>query len=119
MNPAYLRHRAEIIGLLDERKFPHWWLESEISEGRIALMHNDTAIIGVERKAYPGGYQELHGMFAAGDMDGVLSLIDEAVEAARMAGLDGASIASTAAWGRILKSRGFVPHQLTITKELG
>lgn len=119
MNPAYLRHRAEIISILDERKFPHWWVESEISAGRIALMHNDTAIIGVERKAYPGGYQELHGMFAAGDMDGVLSLIDEAVEAARMAGLDGASIASTAAWGRILKSRGFVPHQLTITKELG
>lgn len=118
MTPAYLRHRAEIIGILDERKFPHWWLENEISEGRIALLSNDTAIIGVERKVYPGGYEELHGMFAAGEMDGILELIDQAVAAAALQGLDGATIASKPAWARILKSRGFVPDQLTITKEL-
>ena len=118
MTPAYLRHRAEIIGILDERKWPHWWLESEISEGRIALLSNDTAIIGVERKVYPGGYEELHGMFAAGDMDGILELIDQAVAAAELQGLDGATIASKPAWARILKSRGFVPDQLTITKPL-
>ena len=116
---AYTRHRAEIIGILDQRKYPHWWLEREISEGRIGLLHNDTAIIGVERRVYPGGYEELHGMFAAGEMAGILELIDEAVAAAAITGLDGASIASTPAWGRVLKSRGFVPHQLTITKELG
>ena len=119
MNPAYLRHRAEIIGILDERKYPHWWVESQISKGRIALLSNDTAIIGVERKEYPGGYTELHGMFAAGDMAGVLELIDAAIEAARLQGMDGATIASTQAWARVLKSRGFVPNQLTITKELG
>jgi hypothetical protein len=118
MNPAYLRHRAEIIGILDERKYPYWFVESQISEGKIALLSNDTAIIGVERRVYPGGYEELHGMFAAGAMDGILELIDEAVAAAEMTGLDGASIASVPAWGRVLKSRGFVPHQLTITKEL-
>lgn len=118
MTPAYLRHRAEILGILDERKWPQWWLENEISAGRIALLDNDTAIIGVERKIYPGGYEELHGMFAAGEMDGVLELIDQAVEAAEMQGLDGASIASKPAWARILKSRGFLPDQLTITKEL-
>lgn len=118
MAPAYLRHRAEILSILDERKWPHWWLENEISEGRIALLSNDTAIIGVERKVYPGGYEELHGMFAAGDMNGVLELIDQAVEAAKLQGLDGASIASKPAWARILKSRGFVPDQLTITREL-
>ena len=119
MTPGYLRHRAEIIAMLDQRKHPHWWLENEISEGRIALLENDTAIIGVEKKVYPGGYVELHGMFAAGDMAGVLELIDLAVAAAEMQGCDGATIASAPAWGRILKSRGFVPHQLTITKELG
>ena len=115
---AYLRHRAEIIGILDERKWPHWWLENEISEGRIAMLSNDTAIIGVERKVYPGGYEELHGMFAAGEMGGILELIDQAVAAAELQGLDGATIASKPAWARILKSRGFVPDQLTITKEL-
>lgn len=118
MTPGYLRHRAEIIGMLDERKYPHWWVESEISEGRIALLENETAIIGVEKKIYPGGYIELHGMFAAGELNGVLELIDGVVEAARLQGMDGATIASSQAWCRILKSRGFVPHQLTITKEL-
>lgn len=118
MTPGYLRHRAEIIAILDERKHPHWWVENEISEGRIALLESDTAIIGVEKKVYPGGYIELHGMFAAGDMDGVLELIDHAVEAAQLQGMDGATIASSPAWGRILKTRGFVPRQLTVTKEL-
>ena len=118
MTPAYIRHRAEILSILDERKWPHWWLENEISNGRIALLSNDTAIIGVERKVYPGGYEELHGMFAAGDMNGVLELIDQAVDAAKLQGMDGASIASKPAWARILKSRGFVPDQLTITREL-
>lgn len=118
MTPAYLRHRAEIIGILDQRKWPYHWLERMIAEGHIALLSNDTAIIGVERKVYPGGYEELHGMFAAGDMDGILELIDQAVAAAALQGLDGATIASKPAWARILKSRGFVPDQLTITKEL-
>lgn len=94
------------------------WLEREIAAGRIALLENETAIIGVERRVYPGGYTELHGMFAAGDMAGVLLLIDEAVEAARQQGLDGAAISSKPAWGRILKGRGFEPGQLLIVKEL-
>ena len=118
MTPAYIKHRAEIIGILDERKWPYHWLERMIAEGKIALLSNETAIIGVERKVYPGGYEELHGMFAAGDMGGILELIDQAVAAAELQGLDGATIASKPAWARILKSRGFVPDQLTITKEL-
>jgi len=118
MTPAYIRHRAEINGILDQRKWPYHWLERMIAEGKIALLSNETAIIGVERKIYPGGYEELHGMFAAGEMDGILELIDQAVAAAELQGLDGATIASKPAWARILKSRGFVPDQLTITKEL-
>lgn len=119
MTPAYIKHRAEIIGILDERKFPHWWVENEISEGRIALLDNDTAIIAVEKKVYPGGYVELHGMFAAGELDGILELIDAAVEVAQAQGMDGATISSREGWARILKSQGFVPQQLTITKEFG
>ena len=89
-----------------------------MADGAIALRENETAIIGIEVRRYPGGLQELHGMFAAGDMTGVLELIDETVAAARLAGCDTAAISSFPAWGRILKSRGFVPDQLTITKEL-
>lgn len=118
MTPAYLRHRAEIAGMLDERRYPIEWVEAQISEGRIALLDNATSIIGVERREYPGGLVELHGMFAAGDMAGILELIDAAVLSARQHGFDCAAISSKPAWGRILKSRGFVPHQLTIVKDL-
>lgn len=104
--------------MIDERRWPLWWLEQQISEGRIALLDNDTAIIGVERREYPGGLVELHGMFAAGDMAGILELIDAAVLVARQRGMDCAAISSKPAWGRILKSRGFEPHQLTIVKDL-
>lgn len=102
--------------MLDERRWPLWWIEGEISAGRIGLLANDTAIIGVERREYPGGLAELHGMFAAGEMAGILELIDQAVLTAE--GFDCAAISSKPAWGRILKSRGFVPHQLTIVKNL-
>lgn len=115
---AYTRHRAEIIQMLDQRKWPHWWLENAISEGSIGILHNDTAIIGVERKVYPGGYEELHGLFAAGELAGVLELIDAACEAAKMQGMDGAAISSREGWARILKDRGFTPYQTTIVKEL-
>jgi hypothetical protein len=117
-NDAYLRHRAEIIGILDERKWPYHWLERMIAEGHIALMSNDTAIIGVERKVYPGGLEELHGVFAAGDMDGILELIDAAVAAATLQGMDEATISSRPGWQRALKSRGFELNQVTITKSL-
>ena len=119
LTPGYLRHRQEVASILDPRKWPLEWLEGEISEGRIAILENDTAIIGVEKKVYPGGYVELHGMFAAGELNGILELIDAAVQVAEAQGMDGATISSREGWARILKSRGFVPQQLTITKEFG
>jgi hypothetical protein len=118
MTPAYIEHRAEIAGMLNERRYPLWWVEAQISEGRIALLSNDTAIIGVERREYPGGLVELHGMFAAGDMAGVLELIDEACEAGKLAGCDVASIDSKPAWQRILKDKGFRPVKTLIEKDL-
>lgn len=118
MTPGYLRHRAQIIGMLDDRRWPYWWVENEISEGRITLLESETAVIGVEKKSYPGGLVELHGMFAAGELDGILELIDHAVEAARLQGCDAAAISSRPAWVRLLKSRGFEPHQQTIVKDL-
>lgn len=115
---SFLGHREEIAGMLDQRRYPLAWVEQQISEGRIALLENETSIIGVERREYPGGLIELHGMFAAGEMGGILGLIDAAVLVARQQGMDCAAISSVPAWGRILKSRGFEPHQLTIVKDL-
>lgn len=115
---AFNRHRDEIASILDERFYPLAWVQAEIEAGRIGLMHNATAIIGYERRHYPGGAVELHGMFAAGRMAGILELIDIAVDAAWHAGCTVAAIDSRAGWAKILKTRGFVTDRVRITKEL-
>ncbi len=115
---ALVRFRDEIAALLDARKWPMDWVDAQIEAGRIAVHENDTALIGVEVREYPGGLRELHGMFAAGEMAGILQLIDESVAAARLNGLDAATIASRPGWARALKGRGFNVDQVTITKDL-
>lgn len=113
-----MRFRAEIEAMLDPRKWPIEWLESRIADGSVTLIENDTALIGVERRHYPGGLVELHGLFAAGAMAGILELIDLAVAGARQAGCDIAAISSRPGWAKALKPRGFLPTQTTIVKEL-
>ena len=116
---AYVDYRNDIVAMLDERFYPYWWVEQQINAGAIGLMENDRAIIGVECREYPGGAVELHGMFAAGDISGILELIDEACEAARLSGCTIATISSRPGWAKVLKSRGFEMRQQVITKELG
>jgi hypothetical protein len=112
------RFRAEVAGLLDERFYPFAWVENEIAAGRIAILVNDTAIIGFEAKRYPGGASEIHGLFAAGDMPGVLALIDEVCSLGRELGVTVAAIESRAGWERLLKGKGFVRDKVRIVKEL-
>lgn len=116
---AYARHRDEIAGMLDERFHPMWWVDRQVWMGAIHTLGNDTAVIGFEIRVYPGGARELHGMFAAGELEGVLPLIDEATALAREWNMTVFTVASREGWARVLKSRGFDPHQVTIMKELG
>ncbi len=115
---AYLRHRAEIAKMLDERFWPLWWVESQISEGNIDLLWNDTAIIGFEVRKYPGGARELHGMFAAGQVDGIDELVDAACEVARGIGAF-AAIDSRPGWARRYKNKGFRVDRVRIVKDMG
>jgi len=116
---AYQRHHLEVQSLLDERFYPIAWVDQRVWMGAIRLLADDHAIIGFEIKQYPGGARELHGMFACGAMGSILALIDEAVEFAREMGCHVACIESRPGWAKVLKSRGFEPHQLRIVKELG
>ena len=119
LSAALVRHRAEIASILDERFYPLWWVEAEIAAGRIAVMANDTAIIGFEAKRYPGGATELHGMFAAGELAGILDLIDQVCSLGVELGVTVAAIESRQGWAKVLKTRGFQPDRLRIVKELG
>ncbi|MGL5735960.1 MAG: hypothetical protein ACRCYS_13920 [Beijerinckiaceae bacterium] len=113
-----MKFAAEIEAILDPRKWPIEWVETRIADGSIALFENDGAVIGVERRHYPGGLVELHGMFAAGALESILELIDLACEAGREAGCDVAAISSRPGWGKVLASRGFETEQVRIVKEL-
>lgn len=112
------RFRDELAALLDPRLYPLAWVEEQIATGAIGLMANDTALIGVQIRRYPGGAKEIHAMFACGDLPGVLELADAACELGKRRGCERASVASREGWARALRSRGFVPHQLEIVKEL-
>ena len=114
----YLEHRAEILGMVDPRFYPATWIDKQVWTGAIRCLSNATSIIGFEIKTYPGGAKEIHGMFAAGDLEGILPLIDRAEKLGRELGCDIATIASREGWSKVLKSRGYAPHQVTLMKEL-
>lgn len=114
----YLEHRDEIAGLCDPRFYPVEWIDRQVWTGKIRIMSNETSIIGFELKHYPGGATEIHGMFAAGSLEGILPLIDRAEEFGRELGCTVATIASREGWAKVLKSRGYGPHQVTLIKEL-
>lgn len=118
MNNAYARHRDEIAGMLDERFYPLSWVDQQVASGAIRTMVNDGGFIGFEVKEYPSGAREAHGMFAVGDLDAILELIDQVEAYARSQGFIALTIASREGWAKVLKPRGFEPHQLTIMKEL-
>jgi hypothetical protein len=94
------------------------WVEQRIADGSITLLENEAGMIGVERRHYPGGLVELHGLFAVGDLDAILELIDLACEAGRLAGCDVAAISSRPEWARVLRTRGFRVEQQVIVKDL-
>lgn len=112
------RFRDDVASLLDQRFYPLEWVEAEIAAGRIGIMANEAAIIGFQAKRYPGGATELHGMFAAGELSGILALIDEICGASKELGVTVAAIESRGAWARVLKDRGFVQDRVRIIKEL-
>jgi hypothetical protein len=118
MTTAYDLCRDQIADMLDERFYPLEWLDQQIATGAIRTLANDGGFIGYEIKEYPSGAREAHGMFAVGDLDAVLELIDQVEFYARSQGFIALTIASRAGWAKALKSRGFEPHQLTIMKEL-
>lgn len=116
--PRYLERRADIAALLDPRCYTMAWLDEQVWCGRIKLWADDAALILAEVRTFPAGSREIHGMMAVGELDGILGLIEQAEQWAINEGIEFASIASRAGWSRVLKSRGYSPHQTNLRKEL-
>lgn len=113
---VYGLHREAIAGILDERLYPLWWVDQEVVAGRIVIVGDERAVIGLQRREYPGGAVELHGMFVAGDLPVAFQFWDAACAAA--AGFDLVAVESRPAWERMLKGRGFRLDRVRLIKEL-
>ena len=114
----YQRHRDEIAAMLDPRCYSIEWIDVSLLNRGAVAMGNDRAVIVVTVKHYPAGATELHGLVAAGELSGILELIDQAEEAGRANGLTFACIASRPGWTRVLKGKGWEMHQISLRKDL-
>lgn len=114
----YQRHRSEIAAMLDPRCYSINWLDVQLLAGLAAAKGNDTAAIVFTVKTYPAGATELHGLVAAGELAGILDLIEQTEAEAREAGVTFACIASRPGWARVLKTKGYEMHQTELRKEL-
>ena len=116
---AYHKWRPEFERALDPALYTISWLDAQLWSGRAWFWGNGVAGIVAELRHYPTGAIDIHGLIAAGDPDEISSVLIPQAEAwARSIGCVGAIIESRPAWARILKSRGYEPHQLAVRKEL-
>lgn len=115
---AYKRHRDDISAMLDRRCHTIEWVDTQLLSGDMRAFANDEAVILVCIKLYPAGAMELHGMAAAGGLDAIVALIDEAEEWARGMGVDFTCISSRPAWSRILKAKGYDVKRVELVKDL-
>lgn len=114
----YRERRADIASLLDNRCFTIDWLDVQVFNGDAMAFGNPDAVIVVEVRRYPAGATELHGLVAAGSLEAILPLIDEAESWGRAHGVTFASIASRPAWGKVLKDSGYSVYQTVLRKDL-
>lgn len=114
----YHRHREEIADMLDQRCHTIEWLDTQLLSGDVLAFGNATSVIIITVKAYPAGATELHGLAAAGELDGILALIEEAEKWGARAGITFACISSRPAWARVLKNKGYAVKRVELAKDL-
>lgn len=112
----YQQRRESIGAILDERKWPLAWLDSEILNERATVLANDRAVIVVALRKYPGGLIEIHGLVAAGEVESIKELVAKAECWGRAHGAQIGSISSRRAWVKLMPE--YRETQVTIEKEL-
>jgi hypothetical protein len=95
------------------------WLDGQVWSGRAQFWGDERAGIVAELRFYPTNAFDIHGLVAAGDVQVIRDELIPAAEAwAKSVGAIGAVIESRPAWAKILKERGYEPHQVSVRKDL-
>lgn len=114
--PEYQRFRDQFAEVLDTRFYTIEWLDSQVYNGIFRLWSNEASAIIAEIKHYPTGAKEVHGLIAAGELEGIIELIPKAEAWGRSVGAIVAGISSREGWSRALPD--YSVHQVEIRKEL-
>lgn len=115
---GYLVWKPLFEEAIDKALYPDCWLDFEILEGRARFWRNTTAAIVATLKEYPSGAKAVHGLVAAGDLDGIKALIPSAERWGRAEGCIYGEIESAPGWARLMHSAGYEPCQLMLRKQL-
>lgn len=115
----YLRFRDGFAEAMDPRLYTIEWLDWQVFTGFIRLWTSENAAITAEIKTYPSGARALHGLYATGDLEEIISeLIPQAEAWGRECGCTLAFIESREAWERLLKPHGYVAYKVAVGKDL-
>ena len=115
---GYLLFKPAFDEVIDEDLYPEGWLDFEILEGRARFWRSETAAIVATIKTYPSGAKAVHGLIAAGDLEGITKLIPQAEQWGRDEGCIYGEIESRPEWARVMKGAGYFPSQLMLRKVL-
>ena len=114
---GYSRFRDDFAEVLDPKLYSIIWLDNEVRQGRFRIIVGEEAAIVFGLRFYPTGAKDVEGLIAAGDLNEIVEvLIPQAEEYGRSIGCVGAIIESREGWAKVLKSRGYEPHQVALRK---
>lgn len=112
---SYAEWRDRLLDGIDSELYTPAFLDDAVANGAHFLSNDDAAIVfGI--KTYPTGAKVLHGLCAAGELDGIKELIAQAESVGRQAGCIRSSIESRPGWARVMDD--YEVYQICIMKEL-
>lgn len=116
---AYMQFRDEFAGILDPRTHTIEWLDHQVRHGFMRVFGADDACMLAEIRMFPTGAHEVHAMIAAGNIETIIGVLRQQVEAwARETGALFVTASSRKGWERVLRPYGYEFWQSELRLEL-
>lgn len=115
---GYLAFRDHFAEAMDPQLYSIEYLDGLILSGQARFWRSEDAAIIAEIKTFPTGARVVHGLIAAGNLEGIKTLIPLAEQWGREWGCIGGMIDSRPGWARAMKQDGYAPHQVALWKDL-